>query len=166
MIRLRRTARREYGIMTDVIMRVYLDNCCYNRPFDGQSDFRVAIETLAKLLIQSQMRSGVIEYAWSDVLDYEISQSKMLDRARMIWPWKRGAAVYVRSSEEIRVRANEFQAMGVKPFDALHLACAEYADCDWFFTVDRGILKKLSCVGAMRVANPIEYRGGQDEDDD
>ena len=31
--------------MTDVIMRVYLDNCCYNRPFDGQGDFRVAIET-------------------------------------------------------------------------------------------------------------------------
>ena len=26
-------------------MRVYLDNCCYNRPFDGQGDFRVAIET-------------------------------------------------------------------------------------------------------------------------
>ena len=45
--------RRECDIMMSVIMRVYLDNCCYNRPFDGQGDFRVAIETLAKLLILS-----------------------------------------------------------------------------------------------------------------
>ncbi len=29
----------------DITMRVYLDNCCYNRPFDGQGNLRVAIET-------------------------------------------------------------------------------------------------------------------------
>ena len=55
MIRLRRTARREYGIMTDVIMRVYLDNCCYNRPFDPQNQTRIQIETLAKLAVQFLM---------------------------------------------------------------------------------------------------------------
>jgi len=147
-------------------MRIYLDNCCYNRPFDEQGDMRVVIETLAKLLVQRQMRMGEVEYAWSDVLDYEIEQSKKLERTRLIWPWKHGAAVYIRANEEIRIRANDFQAMGIKPFDALHLACAEHAGCDWFLTVDRGILKKLSAVGTMRVANPIEYRGDQDEVDD
>ena len=34
-------------------MRVYVDNCCYNRPFDDQSQSKVLIETEAKLLIQS-----------------------------------------------------------------------------------------------------------------
>ena len=29
-------------------MRVYLDNCCYNRPFDPQSDLRIHVETVAK----------------------------------------------------------------------------------------------------------------------
>ena len=29
-------------------MRVYLDNCCYNRPFDDQSQLKVRLETEAK----------------------------------------------------------------------------------------------------------------------
>ena len=44
-------------------MRVYLDNCCYNRPFDRQVQLVVRLETEAKLRIQSMMRSGEIEYA-------------------------------------------------------------------------------------------------------
>ena len=44
--------------------------------------------------------------------------------------------------------------------DSLHLACAEAADCDWFFTTDTGILKKAKSVASVRVANPIEFVGG------
>lgn len=47
-------------------MRVYLDNCCYNRLFDEQVQLRVRLETEAKMEIQSQMRLGVVEYVWSD----------------------------------------------------------------------------------------------------
>ena len=47
-------------------MRVYLDNCCYNRPFDDQSQLKVRLETEAKLAIQAMMRTGVLEYVWSD----------------------------------------------------------------------------------------------------
>ena len=49
-------------------MRVYLDNCCYNRPFDEQAQLSVRLETEAKLEIQRQMRSGELEYVWSDML--------------------------------------------------------------------------------------------------
>ena len=59
-------------------MRVYLDNCCYNRPFDDQSQVKVLIETLSKLTIQQQMREGVIEYVWSEVLDYEVGGAASL----------------------------------------------------------------------------------------
>ena len=41
-------------------MRVYLDNCCYNRPFDDQGQVRVRLETEAKLRIQALMRTGVL----------------------------------------------------------------------------------------------------------
>ena len=30
-------------------MRVYLDNCCYNRPFDEQKQLCVRLETVTKL---------------------------------------------------------------------------------------------------------------------
>ena len=67
-------------------MRVYLENCCYNRPFDDQSQVKVLIETLSKLTIQQQMREGVIEYVWSEVLDYEVGRSRFIDRKHQIQP--------------------------------------------------------------------------------
>lgn len=30
-------------------MRVYLDNCCYNRPYDDQTQLRISLESQAKL---------------------------------------------------------------------------------------------------------------------
>jgi hypothetical protein len=141
-------------------MRVYLDNCCYNRPFDEQAQLRVVLETLAKLNIQQQMRDGVLEYAWSSVLDFEISKSRFLDRSLQIMPWAKGAVINVQIDDSIRFRAKEFEANGLKAMDALHVACAEAAECDWFFTTDRGILKKARNLISMRVANPVEFFGG------
>ena len=141
-------------------MRVYLDNCCYNRPFDEQAQLRVVLETLAKLNIQQQMRDGVLEYIWSSVLDFEISKSRFLDRSLQIMPWAKGAVINVQIDDSIRFRAKEFEANGLKAMDALHVACAEAAECDWFFTTDRGILKKARNLTSMRVANPVEFFGG------
>ena len=141
-------------------MRVYLDNCCYNRPFDEQAQLRVVLETLAKLNIQQQMRDGVLEYVWSSVLDFEISKSRFLDRSLQIMPWAKGAVINVQIDDSIRFRAREFEANGLKAMDALHVACAEAAECDWFFTTDRGILKKARSLTSMRVANPVEFFGG------
>ena len=141
-------------------MRVYLDNCCYNRPFDEQAQLRVVLETLAKLNIQQQMRDGVLEYVWSSVLDFEISKSRFLDRSLQIMPWAKGAIINVQIDDSIRFRAKEFEANGLKGMDALHVACAEAAECDWFFTTDRGILKKARNLTSMRVANPVDFFGG------
>lgn len=138
-------------------MRVYLDNCCYNRPFDEQAQPVVRLETEAKLLVQSLMRKCVVEYAWSFVLRMEVLRNPDFQRKKAIADWADGAAVDVAPSERIRMRGREFEAQGVKPTDALHLACAEFAGCDWFFTVDRGILKKIRNVGTMKVANPVEF---------
>jgi len=33
-------------------MRVYLDNCCFNRPYDDQGFLSIYLETQAKLSIQ------------------------------------------------------------------------------------------------------------------
>lgn len=32
-------------------MKVYLDNCCFNRPYDDQKQIIIRMETLAKLHI-------------------------------------------------------------------------------------------------------------------
>ena len=157
-------ARKEEGGGCD--MRVYLDNCCYNRPFDDQSQVRVVLETIAKLNIQQQMRDGALEYVWSSVLDFEISKSRFIDRALQITPWANGAIVNIAINDAIRYRAKEFESAGLKPMDALHIACAESAGCDWFFTTDRGILKKAHVTATMRIANPLDFFGGNGYDAD
>ena len=40
-------------------MRIYLDNCCFNRPYDDQSQLRISLETQAKLYIQGMIASDV-----------------------------------------------------------------------------------------------------------
>ena len=42
-------------------MRLYLDNCCFNRPFDDQSQLKVRLETEAKLFIQQGILVGRYE---------------------------------------------------------------------------------------------------------
>ena len=125
-------------------MRVYLDNCCYNRPFDNQAQVKVFLETVAKLSIQQKMRTGEVEYVWSSVLDFEIRKNKFVDRASRILPWANCAAANVAVDYGIRCRAKEFESAG----------------CDWFFTTDNGILKKGKALTGMRIANPLEFFGG------
>ncbi len=50
-------------------MRIYLDNCCFNRPFDDQSQLRIRIETEAKLYVQDLIRQGTLTLVWSYILD-------------------------------------------------------------------------------------------------
>ena len=138
-------------------MRVYLDNCCYNRPFDDQGQLRVRLETLAKLQVQALMRDGKIEYVWSDTLVYEVSKNPFRDRQQRFLSWIGNASVYVHSSASVVERGREFEAMGLKPKDALHVASAERAECDWFVTTDKCILKKLQHVGDLRIGSPIDF---------
>ena len=61
-------------------MRIYLDNCCYNRPYDDQSQFRIYLETQAKLYIQELIKQDKIELVTSYILEYENSKNKLNER--------------------------------------------------------------------------------------
>jgi hypothetical protein len=52
-------------------MKIYLDNCCFNRPFDDQSQLRIKLESEAKLKIQDDIRAQRIQLVWSYILDLE-----------------------------------------------------------------------------------------------
>lgn len=48
-----------------------MDNCCFNRPFDDQSQLIVRLETEAKLFIQAGIKNGTFELVWSYILELE-----------------------------------------------------------------------------------------------
>lgn len=137
--------------------RVYLDNCCYNRPFDDQSQIKVRVETMSKLAVQFMMASRRIEYAWSSTLDFELSRNPVPKRRAAISRWRVGSVAYVKADDGVSRRALELEDYGFKAKDALHVASAEQAKCDWFLTTDNGILKRASAAKNMRIANPTQF---------
>lgn len=51
-------------------MLIYLDNCCFNRPYDNQSYGMIRIETEAKIFVQNYIKDNKIEFVWSFILDF------------------------------------------------------------------------------------------------
>jgi hypothetical protein len=52
-------------------VKIYLDSCYYNRPFDDQENIFNRFETEAKRMVQQMIKEKHLEMVWSDVLDYE-----------------------------------------------------------------------------------------------
>lgn len=108
-------------------MRIYLDNCSYNRPYDDQSQMRIYLETQAKLHIQDMIRKSNLELVTSYVLDYENDRNRSLQKKMAIERFiKEYSSVYVsdRNKNEIEKYADEIMKTGVKEKDAYHVACA------------------------------------------
>ena len=54
--------------MNEKTIKIYLDNCCYNRPFDEQNQDLIRLETKAKLVIQNRIRQGLYSLVWSFIV--------------------------------------------------------------------------------------------------
>ena len=145
-------------------MLIYLDNCCFNRPFDDQSQVRVLLETEAKLAIQDRIRSGSLQLAWSYILDFENDANPFEDRRISISPWRSLASVDVSESEEIVARAERLSDIGFKPKDALHVSCAIAANCTVFLSTDKGIVSKAKLVPELAILNPVDYDFTENDD--
>ena len=139
-------------------MRVYLDSCCYNRPYDDQSQLKVNLETLAKLEIQHQIRSGKLELAASYILVSENAvnpfEQKRTDIQSFVDTY---TYIFVSRNQEATVKriAASITKTGIKLMDACHIASAIIADCDIFFTTDKRLLKYKT--NSIRMMNPAEF---------
>ncbi len=138
-------------------MLIYLDNCCFNRPFDNQKQIQILIETEAKLFIQEQIANGILQLAWSYILDYENSVNPFPEKRETIQRWKKRAVADTSETENILLLAEKLFLKGVKSKDALHVACAVELRCLYFITTDRNLLKKLSNFECIKVVSPVDF---------
>ena len=136
-------------------MRLYLDNCCFNRPFDDQTQLRISLESQAKLEVQRMILDGTHTLVWSYMLEYENLQNPFEIRKDAIIKWKDIAEINAVENENILKRAERLSELGIKAKDAIHIACAIESGCDYFLTTDIGILKKK--IDSIKVRNPIEF---------
>lgn len=138
-------------------MKIYLDNCSFNRPFDDQSQIRIRLESEAKLYIQERIKSGLLQLIWSYILDFENMHNPFEERKSAIQKWQKIAEIAVEESSNVLKRAELFFSIGIKSKDALHLACAVEGQAEYFLTTDDLILRKVSSQTDIKAVNPIEF---------
>jgi hypothetical protein len=138
-------------------MKIYLDNCCFNRPFDDQSQIRIRLESEAKLKIQEEVRSGKVELVWSYILDYENNKNPYQERKVRIVGWKKYAIMDIQENTKLIEMAELLNQTGLQKIDSLHIACAIFAECKYFLTTDDNILRRSKLVDDINVNDPIGF---------
>lgn len=139
------------------MVRIYLDNCCFNRPFDNQNSIRVKMETDAKLYVQLMIKTGKLELAWSYIIDFENDANPFAERKNTIDKWRKIAVADIAENDNVFLKAIQCVNAGLKPKDALHVACAIEGACSYFLTTDDIILKKMVNQKDIVVLNPIDF---------
>ncbi len=141
-------------------MKVYLDVCCLNRPFDDQTQDRIRLEAEAVYTILKFVEIGQFALLNSDIILYEVEKISDLKRKNSIRIILSKAKYYISLNEDILKRGYEIQKIGVKSYDALHIASAEYGKATIFLTTDDKLLKiarnNLEKIHT-KVQNPLNW---------
>lgn len=135
---------------------IYLDNSVLNRPFDDQSQPRIAMETLAFIQILNKIQLHQWLWILSSVNEFENSVNPYADRREWIDHYCQYASKRIGISASNQARANELTKCRIAPIDALHLAVSEKAKVDFFVTCDDKLIKRyISLNQEMVVINPV-----------
>ena len=132
--------------------------CCYNRPYDDQSQIKVSLEAQAKLHIQKLIQERKLDLTASYMLRYECAQNPYEMRRRAILQFvDANAAAYVdlNRKADVEAMAEDLMQTGVKFKDACHVASAILAECEYFISTDIRLLKHQS--GKIKMVGPIEF---------
>jgi predicted nucleic acid-binding protein len=139
-------------------IRVYLDTCVFNRPFDDQTQPRIWLETLALSVIMQMIESRSVVLLSSSVLAYENSRNANVLGRDWIQRCIRLARRHQPVDRDIRNRAEEMERQGFKALDALHIASAEAAGADYFVTCDDRLMRRYRLQGGrLQVCNPVDF---------
>ena len=147
-------------------MLIYLDLCCFNRPFDDQSQLIVRLQTEAKLNVQVAILEGRYELAWSAVIDLENTANPSPDRRNTIVAWRRIAVMDQVVTVTVEDLAELYTNHGLKSMDALHVACALTAEARYFLTTDKILIHKMADDPHIRVVDPIDFVREMEREDD
>jgi predicted nucleic acid-binding protein len=139
-------------------LRIYLDNCCYNRPFDDPTIGTNFIEAEAKIFIQTLVKFGEIDLVYSAISIEELQASTFEDSKTEILEYIRRYAEYYLQTDlhsDIIEITEKIMSTGVKLKDASHTACAIAANSDYLITTDKRLLKYKD--DRIKIINPLDF---------
>jgi hypothetical protein len=142
-----------------MIHRVFLDNCCFSRSFDDQSQAKIARETEAIIKIFEKADQGLIELITSDSILDECLQDPNPGRQWRTRLLIEGIPLMIEVGHPEFELAKEFEGSKVKDMDALHLAAAQLGGVSVFLTTDKALIYRAndSSDCHIEVANPADW---------
>lgn len=145
------------------MIRIYLDNCCYGRPYDKPSNIRIVLESQAKMEIQTLIVEKRVELAASTYLMFENTRREDEAVRNHISDYITNNAEYYLDdpeNEEVQKLHEEIMKAGIKTMDAFHIASAIALGCDCFITTDDRILKYKD--KRIRIMGPVQFIIGEE----
>lgn len=139
-------------------MKVYLDSCSLQRPFDDKSQVRIALEAEAILSVLALCETEQLELLSSEVLIFETNRIPNIVRRKNAFEILNLAKKVIMVNEDIENHAKRLTGKGIKPLDALHLASASHESADYFCTSDGKLLKKVKNLEGLNTiaVSPLE----------
>ena len=141
------------------MLKLYLDTCCYNRPFDDLKQEKINLEENAIENIFKMYDEKELVIFKSAVIDMEISNIKLETKRRQVEDLYDTIELYeIDYSKEIEERSIELRKYNIKEMDSLHLAYAESKNVDFFITTDKLLINASKRADLkLKVMNPIEF---------
>ncbi|MEH2250950.1 PIN domain-containing protein [Nostoc sp.] len=102
------------------------------------------------------VEARLIELVSSSVLEYENSRNPFLVNQQSMERYLQTAALRVLVDKNIRERAEQLEQQGIKPIDALHVACAEASQSNYLITCDRRLINRCQDLSLL-VINPTNF---------
>jgi predicted nucleic acid-binding protein len=90
------------------------------------------------------------------VLDYENAPNPFAERRESIARWRALAVQRVLETEAGRTLARQLASSGIKPYDALHAACAVTGGAALFVSTDDALLKRPKASSSLKAFLPGE----------
>lgn len=141
-------------------MKLYLDVCCLNRPFDDQTQTRIHLEAEAVLSIIQSVEDNEWQWISSDAVAYEISKAPNEERQERLWALESRSTTRLELTDSILQQTARLLHLGFTTYDALHLTFAESTNVDVFLTTDDKLLKRAQRYREeikIAVVNPLSW---------
>ena len=138
---------------------IYLDNCCYNRPFDDQTQERIHLESEAILSILKMGQMNKVVIVGSEILELEMNRMLDENKKQKVLDLYNVVDRRIPYTGRIRKRAADIMSVSnMRTFDNLHIAAAEEANADVLLTTDDRFEKMAEKLDLKtRVLNPLRF---------
>ena len=114
------------------------------------------MEAMAFSMILQLVETEKVELVTSSVIAFENSKNPFPQRRKWVVSCLKLSKQNLVLNTAIRKRGRELEKQGIRPIDALHLACAESGKIDYFLTCDDKVVKNYK-GREMVVFNPVEF---------